>query len=133
MSDEAPKKSWFARHKILTVIGALILIGIIGGAASGGSKSDTSQQSATTTTETEQKAASSWNAQEHYPKIENGMTKTQVEAAIGKTSKNCTESSIQGFGTTEICSYGADSFRDKGIITVTYQDGSVSSKSKTDL
>ncbi len=34
------KKSWFARHKFLTVVGVIILIAIIGGAA-GGSKPDT--------------------------------------------------------------------------------------------
>lgn len=39
------KKSWFARHKFLTVIGVIILIAIIGGAASGGNKADTNNAS----------------------------------------------------------------------------------------
>lgn len=33
--------NWFKRHKILTVIGALIIVGIISAAASGGNKSNT--------------------------------------------------------------------------------------------
>lgn len=32
----APKKNWFLRHKILTGIGALLIVGIAAGAASGG-------------------------------------------------------------------------------------------------
>lgn len=32
------KKSWFARHKVLTVIGVLFIIAIIGSATSGGNK-----------------------------------------------------------------------------------------------
>lgn len=43
MADK--KKSWFARHKVLTIILALVLIGIIGAAAGGGDKStNTSNQ-----------------------------------------------------------------------------------------
>lgn len=38
------KKNWFAKHKILTVIGAIVLIAIIGGAA-GGDKSSKSTDS----------------------------------------------------------------------------------------
>lgn len=41
MSDEK-KKSWFAKHKILTVILAFIAIGVIASAAGGGSKTNNS-------------------------------------------------------------------------------------------
>lgn len=53
------KKSWFARHKFLTVIGVVILIAIIGGAASGGNKSDTNNASSdgSGVTKSEDKAA----------------------------------------------------------------------------
>lgn len=36
------KRIWFARHKVLTVIGVIVLLAIIGGAAGGGNKSTTS-------------------------------------------------------------------------------------------
>ena len=41
------KKSWFGRHKVLTVIGVIVLLAIIGGAA-GGNKSNTTNSSNTT-------------------------------------------------------------------------------------
>jgi hypothetical protein len=44
MSEEK-KKSWFARHKILTVILAFIVIGVIANASSGGSKSSNNSSS----------------------------------------------------------------------------------------
>ncbi len=40
--------NWFGRHKILTVIGALIVIGIIAGAAGGGSKNASNGGGSTT-------------------------------------------------------------------------------------
>ncbi len=47
MSKEAKTGNWFSRHKILTGIGGLIIIGIIASAA-GGSKSNTPTKTATT-------------------------------------------------------------------------------------
>ncbi len=44
MADEK-KKSWFARHKILTVILAFIVIGVIASAAGGGGKSTSNSSS----------------------------------------------------------------------------------------
>lgn len=41
------KKNWFARHKVLTVVGALVVVFIIGGIASGGGD-DTSSDTAAT-------------------------------------------------------------------------------------
>lgn len=43
MSDN--KQNWFKRHKILTVIGVIILIGIIASAAGGGDKTSTNSSS----------------------------------------------------------------------------------------
>lgn len=43
---QPPKRNWFGRHKILTIVGALVAVLIIGGIASGGSDdtgSDTSK------------------------------------------------------------------------------------------
>lgn len=36
MSKDKSDKNWFARHKVLTVIGIMVIIGIIAGAAGGG-------------------------------------------------------------------------------------------------
>jgi len=45
MADKS--KNWFARHKVLTVIGVIIVLAIIGGAA-GGSKSNTTANKTST-------------------------------------------------------------------------------------
>lgn len=45
-----PKKSWFARHKVLTVIGAVVAVIIVGVAATGGGDDDTADDRATSQT-----------------------------------------------------------------------------------
>ncbi len=55
MSKDKSDKSWFGRHKALTVVGVLVLLVIIGSAAGGGSKKNTTtanKSSATSTTAT---------------------------------------------------------------------------------
>lgn len=47
MSDHR-QKNWFARHKVLTVILALVVLGIVGGAAGGSNKSASNNSSGTT-------------------------------------------------------------------------------------
>lgn len=39
-SGPPPRRSWFARHKVLTVIGGLVLVGVVGGIAGGGGSDD---------------------------------------------------------------------------------------------
>lgn len=43
-----PKKNWFLRHKVLTGLGALLVIGIAAGAAGGSNKDDNAATSSTT-------------------------------------------------------------------------------------
>ncbi|HVX56764.1 MAG TPA: DUF4352 domain-containing protein, partial [Candidatus Saccharimonadales bacterium] len=60
MSKDKKERSWFGRHKILTVIGMLIVIVIIASVASGGSKSSTSstaKSSGSTASSSSKKAA----------------------------------------------------------------------------
>lgn len=52
MADEK-KKNWFAKHKILTVILAFIVIGVIANAAGGGSKSNSSTSGGSSTSKGE--------------------------------------------------------------------------------
>lgn len=135
MADKAKteKTNWFKKHKILT--GILIVVGlfIIIGIASGGSEKTTT--TTVVTTDQPQAAAPAqaeppkFDPEVAYPKIENGMTKAQVEEVTGKKSDNCTESAIAGYGTSEYCTYGG--FSDKGSISVSYTNGTVSSKSKS--
>lgn len=41
-------KNWFARHKVLTVIGVIVALAIIGGVANGGNKTKTTSNTITT-------------------------------------------------------------------------------------
>lgn len=50
------KNIWFARHKVLTVILALIIIGAVAGAAGGGNKSTSSNNQSSSSTKASNKA-----------------------------------------------------------------------------
>lgn len=71
---------------------------------------------------------SSWDYAAAYDKVQTGMTKAQVEAAIGKSSTDCSQTEIMG-QVAESCTYG--SYQDKGIVVVQYDNGLVSAKSKS--
>lgn len=67
-----------------------------------------------------------------YEQIHEGQTKAEVESIVKKKSDDCTTSATPGVGTMELCSYG-DVLTDKGILSITYLDGKVYSKTKTSL
>lgn len=87
----------------------------------------TSGQSSTSTTDSTKKATS-WDVDAAYSKIQTGMTKAEVEQAVGKPSTSCS-SSDSSFGSSESCSYG-NVITDGHSISVTYDDGKVGWKSK---
>lgn len=119
-----PKKAWYKRVWVWIIV-VIVLLAIAGASSS---KQQASTSSNAPATQAQQ--APKWNLEDAYAKVQDGMTKGQVEAATGKTSDNCTESQDAYFGKTEICSYG-NAFTDKGTITVTYHQDAVSSKTKT--
>lgn len=125
----ADLRNWFARHKFLTgFLGLIILIIIISAAGGGDKKKDSSSNSSTSTPKTEE--TKKFNIDDIYAKINTGMTEAQVKDIITKDPINCTESEIQGLGTSKLCSYG-NVFIDSGSIMVTYSNGKVSSKTKS--
>jgi len=116
-------------------IGIIVLLGVIGSMANQSAPSTTTQtpQSSTSTTNEQPKeepVAEKWDVEAAYAKIDNGMTKAEVEAATGKQSENCTESEMETLGKTETCTYG-NAFIDKASIIVTYQQDVVTSKTKS--
>lgn len=129
-----PKKPWYKR--VWVWIGIVVLIGIIGGAGTPKDSSNTSSQPNNTAEQTkaepakEEKQPEAWDIEVAYAKVTNGMTKAEVEAATGKPSDSCTENDSEYLGKTEYCSYG-NPFIDKGSISVTYNQGKVSSKTKS--
>lgn len=125
---ERPKKPFYKKVWFWILIIVLLFLG----AASNSINSDDTQ-SDSTGTETSQEETSGngeWDIDAAYAKIENGMTKAQVEEATGKQSESCTESEDPTFGKTEICSYG-NPFIDKGSISVTYRQDVVENKTKS--
>ncbi|MCX6810494.1 MAG: hypothetical protein NTY30_02005 [Candidatus Berkelbacteria bacterium] len=126
----ADLRNWFARHKFLTGFLGLIILIIIISAAGGGDKKDSSSSSSSSTSTPKTEETKKFNIDDIYAKINTGMTEAQVKDIITKDPINCTESEIQGLGTSKLCSYG-NVFIDSGSIMVTYNNGKVSSKTKS--
>lgn len=88
MSDK--KTNWFARHKILTVIGVLVLLAIIGGAASGGNKTNNNSSSSSNTGSKTTAATSNNTAA--LPKLNQPANDGKFQFTI--TSFNCGETQV---------------------------------------
>jgi len=131
MNENKAKKAWYKKWWVWVII-VFILIGI-GGGANGNRTNTTSGKSNASTTEkptAETKTKEEkWDVEVAYAKITAGMTKAEVETATGKTSDSCSETSAQYVGTIESCNYGG--VGDNGMIMVQYQNGKLSTKSKT--
>ena len=123
----ADLRNWFARHKFLTGFLALILLIIIISVANGGDKKKDNSSSSSSATQTETKK---FNIDDIYAKINTGMSESQVKEIVTQDPISCTESEIQGLGTSKLCTYG-NVFTDTGSIMVTYSNGKVSSKTKS--
>ena len=130
----ADLRNWFAKHKFLTGILALIVLVIIISAAGGGKKDGSSDSSKpandTSSQPTKTESTKKFNIDELYAKIDTGMNESQVKEIITKDPINCTESESQGIGTMKLCTYG-NVFIDSGSIMVTYFNDKVYSKTKS--
>lgn len=108
-APEPKKRSWFARHKILTTLGALVLIGIIWGIAGGGGDSDDEAASTATTeaaaeeqseqpAEGEDAAAAEEEAAQEEPAEENPGIGTPVRDGDFEFTVNGVETGIAQVG-----------------------------------
>ncbi|HYF97186.1 MAG TPA: hypothetical protein VD947_04085 [Patescibacteria group bacterium] len=133
MENNKSNKAWYKKWWVWAIV-IIVLIGI-GGASSGKESSKPTADNESTVSSPEpasEPEKPKWDAAAAYDKVQTGMTKTQVETTVGQPSKNCSESSIEGYGTTESCNY-TGGFGDKGTIIVIYSNGAVQSKSKIDF
>lgn len=124
----ADLRNWFVRHKILTGVLALFLLVIIISAAGGNRGTSTNNNSSNSNSS--QSTSKKFNIDDIYAKIETGMTEDQVKGIVTKNPINCTESEMQGIGTSKLCTYG-NVFTDSGSILVTYSNGKVFTKTKS--
>ena len=127
MSDQQKQRNWFARHKILTGFLIIIILGVVIGAA--GDSNSTNNTNNETKNTAEAPKPTRWNPEDYYDKIATGQTKADVEQLLGKTSDTCTTTEAAGM-VMEACNYGGG-LTDKGLIIVTYSDGKVYSKTKS--
>jgi len=104
-------RNWFIRHPILTGLLVLIVLGFVGSIFSN-------------------VATPKLDFNDIYSKIETGMTEAQVEKIVTQKPINATESDMGSLGTSRICTYG-NVFTDKASIMVTYMNGRVYSKTKS--
>lgn len=128
--NNKPKKAWYKR--VWVWVGVIVVLAAIGGASAPKTQTNTNTQqtpAADAAPKQEEKPAK-WDVEAAYAKINNGMSKAQVEDATGKKSENCTESDMGQLGKSESCSYG-NAFIDKASIMVIYSNGEVSSKTKS--
>lgn len=122
---------WVKKHKILTVVIVLMVLGVIGAATGDKSQTTTSNQSGVSQSSSPAPTEKpKLDIASFYAKVQNGMTKDAVVALAEKDPGSCTESETQGIGKYEFCNwYG--SFGDNAFASVTFQDGKVQSKSKS--
>ncbi len=107
---------------LLTTV-VLIIVSTIGYASLSEKAKENAHNPANSSTST----GGTWDVDAAYDKVTNGMTKAQVEAATGKSSESCSESTTS-YGKYETCNYG--DYLDGGVLSVSYTDDKVSSKSK---
>jgi hypothetical protein len=129
------------KHLKLTVIIFLVLfaLGVISGIVQAAflgkavqENIDNLPESSLTSPSTSNRGSESGsNLAAAYDKVTEGMSKAEAEQTLGRESTSCTESSTAGVGTFEICTYGG--FSDKTNVSLTYRDGVVASKAKTDF
>jgi hypothetical protein len=127
VSTEKPKKK---NRKWLWIGLGLVVLFIIGSSASKGTYNQSSNNNSTQNNQTNTaQEVKKFNIDDIYAKIQNGMTETQVKEIVTDPI-NCTESEMAGIGTSKICTYG-NVFTQGGSIMVTYMNGKVNSKTKS--
>ncbi len=120
-------RNWFVRHKILTVILTLLVIGIIS-SKNGGKTPNTNPPSSDSSNSVVEESKKVTKA--NCDQIKVGMTGEQVKSILGEP-KSTSESEIEGIGKSEYWHY-QDGFSMQAC-GVMLSNGKVSSKTWTDL
>ena len=125
MYKDKPAKPFYKKKRFLIPAALILLFLLLPKPAA-----DT-QPSGTGSDTSKVQKADEFNAQAAYDNINAGMSRSDAEKIIGIEGRNCSESAIEGFGTTVVCSYSKGF--SSSILTVSYQDGVVTTKNITNL
>lgn len=120
---------WFMKHKIITVILVLFIVGIIG-SMSGKNSGTNSSLSTNSSVSTEAPAVSSKITKANCDKVKTGMGITEVKNILGEPTSN-TESEIASIGKSEYLHF-QEGFSLEAC-SVTALNGKVSSRTWTKL
>ncbi len=120
-------RNYFVRHKVITGILVLIVLGIIGSAL-GEDTTKTSTSTPTNNAAVEKSASKVTKA--NCDSVRSGMTREQVINLLGEPSST-SESEIAGFGKSEFLHF-QEGFSTKAC-SITLSNGKVMSKTWTDL
>ncbi|MBV4440091.1 DUF3862 domain-containing protein [Clostridium tyrobutyricum] len=124
------QRNFIGRHKVLTALGIIVILIIIGIASSGGSDNTATPANSTTksTDTTKQKIEDKKYSYDKFLKIEMGATYEQVKAILGEGK----EDSSTGEGDTKTIVYGWQN-TDGSNISVTFQGDKVTNKAQAML
>ena len=124
------QRNFIGRHKVLTVVGIIVILIIIGMASSGGNDNTTAPANSTTksTDTTKQKIEDKKYSYDKFLKIEMGATYDQVKALLGEGK----EDSSTGEGDTKTIIYGWQN-TDGSNISVTFQGDKATNKAQAML
>lgn len=122
------QRNFFVKHKVITFILILIIVGVVAGASGSGNK--TTSDGTRTTSSTASTKQEKLNL-EKFNKIETGMTYEKVVEIIGEEGTVLSESEIANIKTTIYSWYGEGSIGANANIT--FQNGKVTSKAQFGL
>lgn len=120
------QRNFFVKHKVITFILILVVIGAIAGASGNGNKSTNSTQTSRTVEQKQEKLNL-----EKFNKIETGMTYQQVVDIIGEEGTVLSESEIANIKTIIYSWNGEGSIGANANIT--FQNGKVTAKAQFGL
>jgi hypothetical protein len=125
--DNKTGNKWIGGLVLIIIVGAIIAVAV--SLQPKNSTNDASTEKTSQPTKTEEKTSTKWDYEENYNKVQNGMTKAEVETAINRKSDNCAETESKEISLkVESCNYGMPP--DNGMISVTYENGKVTTKAK---
>ena len=120
------QRNFFVKHKFITFLLVVIVLGVIVGASGNSNKPDNSVSAGITTVQKQEKLNL-----EKFNKIETGMTYDQVVEIIGEEGTVLSESEIANIKTAIYSWYGEGSIGANA--NVTFQNGKVTAKAQFGL